>query len=48
MEADLIGYSEVADNNRIVSVGNITKIFNKSSAVAIKEENLLKMKSQIM
>ena len=50
MESNLISYTKVTDTNKIVSVGNITKIFNKQRkliALGIRENNLIKMRSLI-
>jgi len=53
MKENLISYSKVMDNNnnnRVVFIGNITKVYNKYNeiiAVATREKNLLKIKNYV-
>jgi len=50
MKENLISYSRIMEKNRVVSAGNITKIYNRYNeciAVAVKNKNLLNMKSYI-
>jgi len=50
MKENLISYSKVMDNNRVVSKENVTKIYNRYNeliAVATRERSLLKMKSSV-
>ena len=49
-ESNLISYTKVTDTNKIVSAGNIMKIFNKQRkliALGTRENNLIKMRSLI-
>lgn len=50
MKSNLISHSKITENNRIVSVGNMTKIidkYGKVTAVALKNKGLYIMKSKL-
>jgi len=50
MKENLISYSSIMKKNKVVSTGNVTKIYNRYNeciAVAVKNKNLLTMKSYI-
>lgn len=50
MDKNLISYSKITDLNKIVSKGNISKVYNRNNrliAVAWKKDNLYRMSSEV-